>query len=104
MSLSGFVFQVENAHPVPLTPTSMSFSLLKPVILLCSAMDDIAARGSLPGVVSMSLGGSASQAEDDSALALIGAGYSVITSAGNDNADACNYSPARVPEVCQRQS
>ncbi|XP_041453132.1 aqualysin-1-like [Lytechinus variegatus] len=51
-------------------------------------------RGNEPGVVSMSLGGGASDAVDEAVTNLKNAGYVVSVAAGNDNANACNYSPA----------
>ncbi|XP_033108407.1 aqualysin-1-like [Anneissia japonica] len=52
--------------------------------------------GSQPGVVSMSLGGGASTSEDNAVTNLINKGFTVVVAAGNDNANACYYSPARV--------
>ncbi|AVP99828.1 alkaline serine protease [Ahniella affigens] len=48
-----------------------------------------------PAVANMSLGGGASQALDDAITAVSNAGVIVVVAAGNDNANACNYSPAR---------
>jgi aqualysin 1 len=48
-----------------------------------------------PAVANMSLGGSASTAVDDAVKNAITAGVTVVVAAGNDNADACGYSPAR---------
>lgn len=50
----------------------------------------------LPAVANMSLGGGASSATDTAVNNLINSGVTVVVAAGNDNADACNYSPARV--------
>jgi len=47
-------------------------------------------------VASMSLGGGASTALDDAVTSSIGSGVAYAIAAGNDNANACNYSPARV--------
>jgi subtilisin family serine protease len=49
-----------------------------------------------PAVANMSLGGGASSALDTAVNNAIAAGVSFAVAAGNDNLDACNYSPARV--------
>ncbi|XP_071498641.1 extracellular serine proteinase-like [Diadema antillarum] len=48
-----------------------------------------------PSVASLSLGGGASQTMDDAIAYMVDAGVSVVVAAGNDNSDACEYSPAR---------
>ena len=50
-------------------------------------------------VVNMSLGGPASSALDDAVNNLISKGITVVVAAGNSNDNACNYSPARVPDA-----
>lgn len=50
----------------------------------------------LPAVANMSLGGGASSALDSAVNNSINAGVSYAVAAGNSNANACNYSPARV--------
>lgn len=64
-----------------------------------AALDWIAASRdrSRPAVVNLSLNGPASQTLDNVVTRLIDSGVTVIVSAGNDGANACNYSPARVP-------
>jgi serine protease len=58
-------------------------------------MDWVAANHVKPAVANMSLGGGASQATDDAVQRMFAAGVTVAVAAGNDNANACNYSPAR---------
>ncbi|CAE6449883.1 unnamed protein product [Rhizoctonia solani] len=56
-------------------------------------------RKGRPSVINMSLGGPANDAMDRAAAKAIAAGVHVVVSAGNDNVDAKNTSPARVPVV-----
>ena len=49
-----------------------------------------------PAVANMSLGGGASSALDAAVNNAIGTGVTFVVVAGNSNANACNYSPARV--------
>lgn len=62
---------------------------------IVEGMDRVRSHGSKPAVVSMSLGGGASNSLDNAAESLYSAGFVVSVAAGNDNAKACNYSPAR---------
>jgi subtilisin family serine protease len=50
----------------------------------------------LPAVANMSLGGPLSPSVDSATNNLILSGVTVVVAAGNDNADACNLSPANV--------
>ena len=52
-----------------------------------------------PAVANMSLGGGASTALDDAVRRSIADGVTYAIASGNDNANACNYSPARVAEA-----
>jgi len=52
---------------------------------------------SRPAVANMSLGGLRSQAVNDAVKAAVAQGVVFAVAAGNDNADACNYSPASEP-------
>jgi subtilisin family serine protease len=49
-----------------------------------------------PAVANMSLGGGPSQSIDNAVVNSINDGVTYAIAAGNDNANACNYSPARV--------
>lgn len=66
-----------------------------------AALDWIAASRdhSKPTVVNVSLSGPASQTLDNVAARLFDSGVTVVVAAGNDEADACNYSPARASSV-----
>ncbi len=60
-----------------------------------AGMDWVAANHVKPAVANMSLGGGASTATDDAVARMTNAGVTVVVAAGNDNGNACNYSPAR---------
>ncbi|HMO81030.1 MAG TPA: S8 family serine peptidase [Pyrinomonadaceae bacterium] len=51
---------------------------------------------SIPSVANMSLGGSANSSLDTAVNNSINSGVTYVVAAGNSNANACNYSPARV--------
>lgn len=57
---------------------------------------DATAKGK-PSVANLSLGGGFSQANNDAVTALVAAGVTTAVAAGNDNSDACDYSPASTP-------
>ena len=72
--------------------------------MVITAMDWIAANGSKPGVVNMSLGYGNVQAVRDAAERLVAAGFVVATAAGNGNifgipTSACTQAPAGAPNV-----
>lgn len=52
-----------------------------------------------PAVANMSLGGGASTSLDNAVRNSVNAGVTYVVAAGNSNANACNYSPARVAEA-----
>ncbi|KAJ8050717.1 hypothetical protein HOLleu_04024 [Holothuria leucospilota] len=64
-----------------------------------AGMDWVADNHVAPAVASMSLGGGASQADDDAVARLDTAGVTTVVAAGNDNDNACNYSPARAEKA-----
>lgn len=59
----------------------------------------VTANHKKPAVINMSLGGGKSIAVDAAVANAYKAGVTVVVSAGNDAADACNVSPARTPEA-----
>ncbi len=63
------------------------------------ALDWIAANGRHPAVANMSLGGSASTSLDSAVANLVASGVATVVAAGNENANACNSSPARTPSA-----
>ncbi|MDP2263048.1 MAG: S8 family peptidase [Hydrogenophaga sp.] len=64
-----------------------------------AGIDWVAAQTHRPAVANLSLGGPASATLDAAVAGAIGKGISMVVAAGNDNANACNYSPARAPDA-----
>lgn len=60
-----------------------------------AGIDWVAANHIKPAVANMSLGGGASSATDNAVNSAVAAGITMVVAAGNDNSNACNYSPAR---------
>lgn len=70
-----------------------------PVSDIIAGINWVTANANGPSIANMSLGSSRSTAMDNAIRNSIEAGITYITSAGNLNANACNYSPSRVAEV-----
>jgi len=62
-----------------------------------AGVDWVASQTHRPAVANMSLGAGASLALDTAVGAAINAGVTMVVAAGNSNANACDFSPARVP-------
>lgn len=64
-----------------------------------AGVDWVAVNARKPAVANMSLGGGASTALDSAVTASIAKGITYVVAAGNENANACIRSPARVAEA-----
>ena len=53
----------------------------------------------VPAVINMSLGSSGDSSVDTAVASAVADGIVTVVAAGNDNADACGYSPARAPSA-----
>ncbi|MGW4497791.1 S8 family peptidase [Micromonospora sp. NPDC004336] len=62
-----------------------------------AGVDWVTANAVRPAVALLALGGGASTALDAAVNRSIAAGVTYVVTAGSSNANACNYSPARVP-------
>ncbi|MEX2181673.1 MAG: S8 family serine peptidase [Gemmatimonadaceae bacterium] len=60
-----------------------------------AGVDWVAANAVKPAAANMSLGGSPSSTLDNAVTNAVNSGVTFVVAAGNSNADACNYSPAR---------
>jgi subtilisin family serine protease len=66
---------------------------------IIAGIDWVTGHAVKPAVANMSLGGSASAALDDAVRRSTAAGVTYAIAAGNSNANACSFSPARTPEA-----
>jgi len=66
---------------------------------IIAGVDWVAANHVKPAIANMSLGGSPSSAVDTAIQNSIAAGVTYVVSAGNDSWDACDQSPAHIPEA-----
>jgi len=82
-------------HSVRVFPCTGDASLSDVV----SAVDWVTRHAVKPAVVNMSLRASFSQTLNSAVSASIRSGVTYVVAAGNDEADACNYSPGSVGEV-----
>lgn len=64
-----------------------------------AGIDWVVAHRNGPAVINMSLGGGKSLAVNDAVENAIKARVTVVVAAGNDNLNACNYSPASAPNA-----
>jgi subtilisin family serine protease len=64
-----------------------------------AGIDWVAANASGPSVANMSLGGGASSSVDAAVNGAAASGVVMVVAAGNSNANACNYSPARAADA-----
>lgn len=66
---------------------------------IVAGVDWVTGHRKLPAVANMSLGSVGNSIFDSAVKASIASGVTYVTSAGNDDADACKQSPARVSQV-----
>ena len=64
---------------------------------IVQGIDWVTANAIKPAVANMSLGGGPNSALDNAVANSIASGITYAIAAGNSNADACNFSPARTP-------
>ncbi|ADO74000.1 S8 family peptidase [Stigmatella aurantiaca] len=67
--------------------------------LVIAGLNWVASNHIKPAVAHLPLGGAASTALDNAVVNLINAGVPVVVPAGSSASNACNYSPARVPQA-----
>jgi serine protease len=79
-----------NIHPVRVLGCDGSGSYSG----IIAGMDWVVQNRVRPAVANMSLGGGFSQSVNDAVQRMVNAGVTVVVAAGNDNSNACSYSPA----------
>nr|WP_205328329.1 S8 family peptidase [Glycomyces sp. YM15] len=85
------------AKQVQLVPVQVfNCSGVSDAVSIIGGVEWVTANAVKPAVATMSLGGSASQSIDTAVEASINSGVTYAVAAGNSDADACGYSPARV--------
>ena len=96
-TLGGTTYGIAKAvtiHPVRVFPCAGG----SPLSTIIAGMNWVAANHISPAVVNMSLGGGGNTSVDAAAANLHTThGITVVVAAGNSNADACGFSPAREP-------
>jgi subtilisin family serine protease len=66
-------------------------------IAIVAALDWLVANHQSPAVANMSISGPSSQTEDNAVNAAIASGVTLVTIAGNNGGNACNYGPGDLP-------
>ncbi|MGI8702026.1 MAG: S8 family peptidase [Nocardioidaceae bacterium] len=66
-----------------------------PFSQVIAGVDWVTSHAASPAVANMSIGGKPNRAVDEAVTTSIDSGIPYSIAAGNDSADACNYSPAR---------
>lgn len=98
-TLGGTTYGIAKAvtlHPVRVFGCSGG----SPWSTIIAGMNWVAANHVTPAVVNMSLGGGGNTSADLAAANLVSAhGLTVVVAAGNSNANACGFSPAREPSM-----
>ncbi|GAB6196128.1 S8 family peptidase [Lysobacter xanthus] len=93
-TIAGATYGVaKSARPVPVRVLGCDGSGTNSGVI--AGIDWVRYNAVKPAVANMSLGGGASSAVDTAVNNLSNSGVPVVVAAGNDNANACNYSPAR---------